>query len=243
VILARYKERRADSPVAWWTRVVGVGLLGSILGFWLFGVPGAPMLGAIGFLAALLHALAAARLPGPAGAVTLVLAAAALGASSTPGWGAADLPDGSRINVSPVGLSHVLTPGTPASGTADCGWHPASGHAQPCAVIHGGGASFARLRIVFPLVIASALAALVGALFSLRPVWRGRRRLAAGIASAGALAAPILFASGAPAALVPLAGHRFGMGGTLGTMLLSAGALLCVAVAASPRRGPEGDRG
>lgn len=215
---------------------LAVVLAGAGLGWWMFGVRGAAMFAAAGGVIVAGFLLAGARVPGVAAALALVLAAAALHAASTRGWGGADAPGRTRYKASPVGLSHVLTPHQLESRTEDCGWHAASGYPAPCTIARGGEAAFRRLRAVYPLVLLAALLAAAGAAMSLRPAWRLRapQRLAAAAAALAALLSVGLFAGSAARALAPLAGLPFGVGGTLGTMQLSLALLLCLATCLAP---------
>jgi hypothetical protein len=216
------------------TRAAGVStVVGVLLGYWLFGPPGAVLFGSGGALVGGASALAFRRAPRAAGAVALAMAACLFVASATLGWGAADAPDGSRYKASPVGLSHVLTPDRPVSDTEDCGWWAASGYRAPCPVTAGEGAAYRALRTVYPLVLVAAGLAVLGAVASLRRPGTARRAVAVG----AALAVPVaiaLFAWSAPRALAALADLPFGVGGTLGTLQAVAGVLLCLATALAP---------
>ncbi|HEX6368907.1 MAG TPA: hypothetical protein VF006_08240 [Longimicrobium sp.] len=229
---------RSTSRTRWmaWGPAVGVVLAGAALGWWMFSFRGLALFAAAGAFVAIAYRLLATYASGLAAALALVLAAAALHSASTLGWGGADVADGSRFKASPVGLSHVLTPDRPASRTVDCGWHAASGYAAPCAVARGGDAAFRRLRAVYPVVLAAVFLCVAGAVASLRPAWRlrGAHRVAAGGAAAAALLAVALFAASVGQALASLQGVRMGTGGSLGTMQLSAGVLLCLAACLSP---------
>lgn len=208
---------------------------GAVAGWWLFGPPGAALFAGFALAVAMGGRFLGRRAPRVFPAVLLALAAAGFNASSTLGWGGADAPDGTRCKASPVGLSHVLTPDRPVSETVDCGWHAASGYPAACAVAEGGTGAFRLLRAVYPLILAAAVLALLGALLSLAPsaLRRARRPLAAlGIAAAASAVA--VFGHSLPRALADLAGLQPGVGGTLGMMQLVAAGLLSLAVALQP---------
>ena len=217
----------------WWP----VALTGSFMGHWMFGLRGSLLFAAIGVSVSLVFRLVSLVRPGLVAGLGMVLAAALFHSASTLGWGAADAPDGTRYKASPVGLSHVLTPRQPVSKTTDCGWHRAAGYPAPCAVANGGEQAFRQLLTVYPLVLLAALLCGLGAVMSLRLQWRlhvSQRLIAACAAFAGLLAV-VLFAGSIDRALAPLAGLSVGIGGTLGTMQLTAAVLLCFAVWVSPR--------
>jgi hypothetical protein len=212
-----------------------VALTGSFMGYWMFGPRGSALFAAIGVSVSLVFRLVSLLRPGLVAGLGLVLAAALFHSASTLGWGAADAPDGTRYKASPVGLSHVLTPRQPVSKTTDCGWHGAAGYPTPCAV--ADEQAFRQLRSVYPLVLFAALLCGLGAVMSLRLRWRlhvSQRLIAACAAFAGLLGV-VLFARSIDRALAPLAGLSVGVGGTLGTMQLTAAVLLCFVVWVSPR--------
>ena len=210
--------------------------LGAAMGCWLFGPPGMLLFGPGGGALAAILWLVARRAPRLATVAALLAAAAALHASSTLGWGAADAPDGTRYKVSPVGLSHVLTPHQPISRTIDCGWYGASRYEEPCAIAEGGTMPFAILRSVYPLVLSAALCCVIGAALSVTRRTRSAhyRSLAAGGAALTALTAVVLFAWSAGPALEPLRDLAVGTGGSLGTMQLTTAILLSVAAVSIP---------
>jgi hypothetical protein len=72
---------------------------------------------------------------------------------------------------------------------------------------------------------------------SVRLQWRLHlsQRLIAACAALAGLLAVVLFARSIDRALAPLAGLSVGVGGTLGTMQLTAAVLLCSVVWVSPR--------
>lgn len=207
-----------------------VAMAGACLGYWMFAARGAALFAAVGAAAVVALRMAGARAPRLAAALALLLAAAGLHSASTLGWAGADAPGGTRYKASPVGVSHVLTPDRLTSRTRDCGWHAASGYAAPCVV--ASGAAFRRLRTVYPLVLAAVALCLAGAALSLRTARWSRRaqRVAAMGAAVLALVAVLVFAGSVADALALLAGLSVGVGGTLGTMQLSAAVLLCLAV-------------
>lgn len=214
-----------------WPVVVAAG---AALGWWMFHFRGAALFAGIGFAATLAFATLSRHAPRAARAVVLVGAALALRSSATLGWAGADALDGSRFKASPVGLSHVLTPARLESRTIDCGWHAASGYPAPCAI--GDPVAFARLRMVYPLLLAAALLALAGGLLAVgrgAPWGQAQQGLAA-VAGLGALGALVLFAASVRPALAAIAGLPIGVGGTLGTMQLSLACLLLLTAALHP---------
>ena len=218
-----------------WPVIVAAG---AALGWWMFHYRGAALFAGAGLAAALGFAALLRTAPSFAAAAALVGAAFALHSSATLGWAGTNVPDGSRFRASPVGLSHVLTPHQVESGSADCGWHAASGYPDPCAVADPG--TFARLRTVYPLVLAAALLALAGGILSVtqnarRPGLRNGVTAAAGLAALGAL---ILFATSVRAALAAIADLPVGVGGTLGTMQLSLALILLLTAALHPEFRP-----
>ena len=132
--------------------------------------------------------------------------------------------------MSPVGLSHVLTPHQPVSATVDCGWYGISGYAAPCRIAAGGAAAFRELQAVFPLIVIATVCCLLGAIASLPPLRRFQSyqpQLAAGAALTAVLAV-ILFARSVGEALADLQGLSVGTGGSLGTMQLTLAVMLCM---------------
>ncbi|HEX5004419.1 MAG TPA: hypothetical protein VFV65_03840 [Gemmatimonadales bacterium] len=214
--------------------VLPVGLAGAGLGCWMFSFRGLLLFLAIGvgLSIAIRLVVTHTRHGGVAFALALVVAAAAFGSASRLGWGAADAHDGTRYKVSPVGLSHVLTPHQPVSETIDCGWYPLSGYAAPCAIAPGGAAAFRLLRAVFPLLVAAVACCLLGVLVAVAGPsgMATSRRVLSSIAALSGLSALVLFANSCGAALADLRGLRVGTGGTLGTMQLTTAILLCLAV-------------
>jgi hypothetical protein len=204
----------------------------------MFAVRGLLLFAAVGLAFSLAFALVTRWAPRLARAVALVLAALALHSASTLGWGAADVPDGTRYKASPVGLSHILTPNQLTSTTVDCGWYSASGYTTPCRVAAGGESDFRKLRAVYPLVITAmalcALAAVMSAATAHR-IRRLQRPLAIGVAFTAVLSV-IVFSSSFGDALADLSDLSVGTGGTLGTMELTAAVLLCLVAGTSPRR-------
>ena len=175
-------------------------------------------------------------------AALLVLGAAALYTARPLGWGAADAADGTRLKVSPVGLSHVLEPRQAVSPTRDCRWSPQGGDAALCAVAPGGASAFRALRLVPWIVILAALLCVAGALLLLvrAPAMDRRARRALTASLVAALAAPLLFALSAPRALAALQGLEFGVGGTRGVLQLCVTAAVLAGMgAAMLLRSPE----
>jgi hypothetical protein len=206
-------------------------LAGAILGWWFFGWRGTLLFAGLALLALLAYRIGARHRPGFTSGLALVASAALFHASSTLTWGGADVPDGTRYKASPVGLSHVLTPNRTVSETIDCGWYRASGYPVACEV--ADASAFARLRLVYPLLVLAALASMAAAAMSFQPRWRlhpVQRGLAA-VAAVAALLAPPVFVESVAKALAPLAGLAAGAGGTLGIMQMVGGVLLCLVVA------------
>jgi hypothetical protein len=173
----------------------------------------------------------------------LVVAAAALHRSGGLSWGGADAPGGTRYKVSPDVLVHVLQPRQPVSPTRVCGW--AGSPAIPaCALAPGATTAVLGLRLVpwvLVLAIGLCLAGVIPAFASGVGMSRVRTALP-GAASGAALSAPFLFAATAPRALQPLAGLDFGVGGTLGTLLVAvaASALAGLAIGSLSSWAPPG---
>jgi hypothetical protein len=209
---------------------LGEILAGACLGLWMFGFRGLLLFMGVGLALAIVFGFVGARIPRAAAALALLLASTAFQSASTLGWGAADAPDGTRYKVSPVGLSHVLTPNQPVSATIDCGWHRMSEYLTPCTIASGGDAAFRRLQAVFPLIVMATVCCLFGAIVSLPPLRRFRNyqpQLAAG-AALSAVVAVILFATSVGGALDNLQGLSVGTGGSLGTMQLTLAVMLCI---------------
>lgn len=219
--------------------VVGTG---AVLGYWMFALAGALLFAGVGLAIALVFGLAGQRTRPLAAALGLLLAGAALYSSSTLGWGAADAPDGTRYKVSPVGLSHVLTPHQTVSRTIDCGWYRVSRHPARCEVGPGGASAFVRLHAVYPLLLLGIACCAIGALGSMRlaRLQRAQGLLAAAGAGAAGLSV-VVFATSFGQALAPLATLSVGTGGTLGTMQLTAAILLCLGAALWARPAGRGD--
>ena len=206
-------------------------LAGAILGWWFFGWRGTLLYAGLALAAMLAFHLIARRRPGFAAALALLAAAALFQSSPRRTWGGADVPDGTRYKVSPVGLSHVLTPNRTVSETVDCGWYAASGETASCEVASAG--AFQRLRLVFPLLMLAALTCVAAAGMSLQPGWRlhpVQRGLGVGAALAALVSVP-LFQESIGKALAALQGLATGVGGTLGMMQLVAGVVLGAVVA------------
>ncbi|HWA57370.1 MAG TPA: hypothetical protein VG692_08960 [Gemmatimonadales bacterium] len=161
------------------------------------------------------------RLRRAAVALLFSLTALGLGSSLSLGWGAADLPDGTRYKVSPLGLSHVLQLHQTVSTTEDCRW----GDSQPlCAFRTETPVAVLALRSVPILVALAAALALLGALAWLLPDHSPVAKVRAGmILLPPALAASALglFAWAAPRASEALNPLSFGVGGTKATLQIA----------------------
>lgn len=87
-------------------------------------------------------------------AVAIFLTAIALQQATTRPWGGGRASDGSRYELSAVGLSHLqggddAIPGA-ASSRTDCRWWPVYGDPVLCGVRQGGEAAYGRLRLAYP---------------------------------------------------------------------------------------------
>lgn len=227
-----FASRGAIAAASW------VAAAGACLGFWMFGFRGLLLFAGVGLGLALIHGTLVRLAPRSVAGLALLLAGLALYSASTLGWGAADASDRTRFKVSPVGLSHVLTPNQPVSTTIDCGWYAASGYTASCTVAAEGQSAFRQLRTVYPLVIAATACCVLGAILSMVPA-RYRRRVVVPLAlgaAVGSILAVILFANSFGTALHDLRGLRVGTGGTLGTMELTVAVILCLTVGLLPGR-------
>lgn len=121
------------------------------------------------------------------GAMAIFLTAIALQQATTRPWGAAAGPDGSRYELSIVGLSRV-TAGATASRT-DCRWWPVYGDASLCGARAGGEAAYRRLRLAYPLLQVAMWVAVASLLLQTLRVPRQRLLQAAAPAAACALTA------------------------------------------------------
>lgn len=83
-------------------------------------------------------------------AAALFLSALAVQQAATAPWGEGSAPDGTRFRLSPIGLSHVVTPQDPGAPTVECRWWPRIGEASLCAPAPGGERAYARLRLAYP---------------------------------------------------------------------------------------------
>ncbi|MGQ0735502.1 MAG: hypothetical protein ACT4QD_17840 [Acidobacteriota bacterium] len=214
--------------------VAGVAVVAAGLGYWLFGPLGVALwVPLAGSATVLLHFLRGFA-PGLAMTVPLLVAGAALYDASTLAWGGADAPDGTRYKVSPIGLSHVLSPRQPVSPTVNCRWQFASGDADLCAMAPGAEIEYRQLLAVFPLLWVGIIVCLVGSVAQCRQAWRRRfpHRVAAWGAAVLSALALLLFARSLGPALAVLAHLEVGIGGTLGTMEVTAAILLCLAAGA-----------
>ena len=156
-------------------------------------------------------------------AVLLLLVGLGFLRSRSLAWGGADAPDGTRFKVSPVGLSHVLSPKEAVSPTRNCHWDQTP--SELCAAAPGQTAAFRRLMLVPLVVLLAALLAGGAGLGLLSTGAAGKRVRLAMLLTATVLAvgAPLVFARSAPRALVALQGLEFGVGGTLGTLQIAVG--------------------
>jgi hypothetical protein len=94
-------------------------------------------------------------------AILMALAAFCIQLSATSNWGSGAAADGSRYELSPVGLRRAL-PAVDGSASDACRWWPAgAGNAQLCSVALDGRAAFARLRAAYPLLIVALWTAVV----------------------------------------------------------------------------------
>jgi hypothetical protein len=210
-----------------------VVLIGAAIGYQMFGVRGALLFGGLSATILLFTRVLARFSRRIAVSTTFALAAAAIYPALTLGWGGGEAADGSRYKASPVGLSHVLTPQQPTSETVDCGWYEASGYVAACAVATDGGTAFTLLKVVYPLAGVACVAAIIAAALAMFSRHSYRRvRIASGITLASMLTgAIIVFASSLTRALAALDGVPVGVGGSLGTMLVSTAVLLSLAIA------------
>jgi hypothetical protein len=208
----------------------------------MFHYRGAALFAGVGLAVVSGFVLLSRHAPRLARASALVGAAVALRSSATLGWAGADVPDGSRFKASPVGLSHVLTPDQLESRTVDCGWHSTSGYRAPCAVADPG--AFARLRIVYPLILVAVMLALGGAVLSIgQGVFLGQaQRALAAAAAIATLGGLVVFALSIRSALAAIADLPVGVGGTLGTMQVSLALLLLLTAALPPAPGQRPSR-
>jgi len=153
-------------------------------------------------------------------ALLFLFAVLLLIASPPMGWGGGEAVDGTRYKLSPLQLSHVLKPHQTVSPTENCRIYGADTPDNRCRMAAGGEAAFARLRLVYPLILIGASACLFAALLALfQSPWP--LRLGTGLCAALLpAAAMMLFAFSARPALEGLAHTDFGLAAALGTMLL-----------------------
>ncbi len=217
-----------------------VALVAAGLGYWLFGPLGVALWVPLAVFATgtlyLLHRVS----PVLAVAVPLLLAAAALYHSSTLTWGGADAPDGTRYKISPIGITHVLSPRQTVSPTVKCSWYFTGGDAGLCAMAPEAEGAYGQLLAIFPLLCAGVAVSLMGCLGQCRQNWRRRfpHRIVACAAAGLPALALWLFAHSPGRALAVLTDLESGIGGTLGTMEVTAAILLFLASAvATPARG------
>ena len=166
------------------------------------------------------------RLASLPGFAVLVLVAVGLYRSHDLTWGGADLPDGTRYKVSPVGISHVLEPARTVSPTRNCRWSEPAAAGGLCAPVIGADLAFGGLRLVEPMVYLGAGLAVAASLLAMPG--KNRRPRAGpyltGAALIACLGAPALLGYSAPLAVQSLSGLRLGIGGTLGTLQLAVAA-------------------
>ncbi len=120
------------------------------------------------------------------GAVAIFLTAIALQQASTRPWGWGSASDGSRYELSPVGLSRLEggdATRRDASARTDCRWWPVYGDPALCGVRPEGEAAYRRLRLAYPaLQVAMWLAVASLLLQTLRiprqRLWQGAAPLA-----------------------------------------------------------------
>lgn len=84
------------------------------------------------------------------GAVAIFLTAIALQQATTRPWGRGAASDGSRYELSVVGLSRITT-GAAASRT-DCRWWPVYGDTTLCGARVGGEVAYRRMRLAYPFL-------------------------------------------------------------------------------------------
>ena len=217
---------------ALWRPVAVVALPAAGLGYGLFGLLGVALRVPLAVSAALVLHVMSRVVPGLGVAVPLLIAGAAIYDASTLAWGGADAPDGTRYKVSPIGLSHVLSPHQTVSPAVDCRWHFAGGDGDSdlCAMAPGAEIAYRQLLAVFPLLGLGITGCLVGSLAQCRHAWRRAfpHSAAAWSAAVVSMLALWLFSSSLGPALSALATLDVGIGGTLGTMEMTAAILLCL---------------
>jgi len=215
--------------------VVSISVVAAGLGYWLFGPLGVALWVPLTiFATVILHFLRRVS-PGLAMAVPLLLAAVALYDSSTLTWGGADALDGTRYKISPIGITHVLSPNQTVSPIVKCSWYFAGGDTAMCAMAPGAGVAYRQLLAIFPFVCLGIVICLIGCVAQCRRSWR--RRFPHGAIACTAAVFPALalwlFSHSPGPALAVLAQLETGVGGTLGTMEVTAAILLCLAAAAA----------
>lgn len=175
------------------------------------------------------------------GALAIFLTAIALQQATTRPWGVAAGPDGSRYELSIVGLSRIAA-GSTASRT-DCRWWPAYGDASLCGARAGGEDAYRRLRLAYPLLQVAMWVAVAGLLLQTLRVPRQRVLQAAVPATASALSAAGI--------LVTMRGAREGLGALAGVamrfdapgfaMAVAAVALSALSAVLAMAAGPRSD--
>lgn len=161
----------------------------------------------------------------------IALAAFALQRGATLPWASADLPDGSRYTLTPVGLTHV---GAGDSGDIlrDCRWWPRYGDADLCAMAPGGDAAYGRLRATYTLVSVAMWVAVIALFVQVLAIPRSAavRAAVTWAVPALSLAAIVTFMTGAQPGLAVLQTLSLGVGG-LGFGLVVAATVLSAASA------------
>lgn len=167
--------------------------------------------------------------------ILIALASLLFQQSATRSWAEATTADGTRYEVSPIGLAH-FAPGATAP-TTECRWWPRVGNAALCAPSPGAEARLSIIRRAYPMVV-SALWVAVLALF-LNALRIPRQLPAIGVlatmASVGTSVLALLSLASGAGALSALAGlelQRSALGFTLvaaGTACVTAASVLQVA--------------
>jgi len=211
-----------------------VALVAAALGYLLFGPLGVALWAPLAVTVTLLLYLLRGFSPGLAMAAPLLLAAAALYDSADLAWGGADAADGTRFKVTPLGLTHVLSPRQTVSPTVQCRWYFGNGDADLCAPAPGATAAYGQLLAVFPLLCLSIAVCVLGSLGQCRRSWRLRfpHRTVAATATVLPGLALWLFSRSVGPALAVLAPLEAGAAATLGTMEVTAAIVLSLAASA-----------
>jgi hypothetical protein len=213
--------------------VVVTVIVAAGLGYWLFGALGVALWVPVAVFSSVVLQLLGRVSFGLAMSASLLFAAAALYDSSTLTWGGADAPDGTRYKISPIGITHVLSPHQTMSPTAKCSWYFPGGDSELCAATPGSAGAYRQLLAIFPLLCAGIGICLVGCLGQCRRRWRLSfpHRAIAYTGAALPVIALWLFSRSPGPALAVLRDLETGVGGTLGTMEVTAAVLLCFTAA------------